>query len=252
MPVLGLVLSLFPGLDLLGRAFEAAGWCVVRGPDVLWAQDVREWTSVSGRFDGVIGGPPCQKFSKLAALVRSQGLTPRFGNLIPEFERVVSEATPSWWLMEEVTGAPLPCIKGYCAESTVLSPRDLGDPQSRDRRITVGVAAGMSMVDLTGRLPALSKSQDAPIPAVTGSGTLWERRPGRLSRPGPTGTRSWAVAESIARVQGYPGIDKELRGTSLWTAKGVCQAIGNGVPRVMGDALATAITEWWLNEEVEA
>ena len=32
-----LVLSLFPGIDLLGRGFEAEGFCVVRGPDLLHA-----------------------------------------------------------------------------------------------------------------------------------------------------------------------------------------------------------------------
>lgn len=31
-----LVLSLFPGLDLLGTAFTAAGFSVVRGPDPLY------------------------------------------------------------------------------------------------------------------------------------------------------------------------------------------------------------------------
>ena len=32
----GLVLSVFPGIDLLGRAFEEQEYCVVRGPDLLW------------------------------------------------------------------------------------------------------------------------------------------------------------------------------------------------------------------------
>jgi DNA (cytosine-5)-methyltransferase 1 len=38
---MGIVLSLFPGIDILGRGFEEEGWCVVRGPDLLWAGDVR-------------------------------------------------------------------------------------------------------------------------------------------------------------------------------------------------------------------
>lgn len=32
-----LVLSLFPGIGLLDMAFELEGFCIVRGPDVLWA-----------------------------------------------------------------------------------------------------------------------------------------------------------------------------------------------------------------------
>jgi DNA (cytosine-5)-methyltransferase 1 len=34
--VSGLVLSLFPGIGLFDMAFEAEGFCVVRGPDLLW------------------------------------------------------------------------------------------------------------------------------------------------------------------------------------------------------------------------
>jgi hypothetical protein len=36
-----LVLSLFPGIGLLDLAFEEEGFCVVRGPDLLWGGDVR-------------------------------------------------------------------------------------------------------------------------------------------------------------------------------------------------------------------
>lgn len=36
-----LVLSLFPGADLLGMAFEQEGFCVVQGPDVIFGRDVR-------------------------------------------------------------------------------------------------------------------------------------------------------------------------------------------------------------------
>lgn len=242
------ILALFPGLDLLGRAFEAAGWCVVRGPDVVWAQDVREFHPPAGRFDGVIGGPPCQCFSRLAPLVRATtGHEPRFGNLIPEYERCVAEAAPSWWLMEEVTGAPIPSVPGYTAESIILSPRDLGDPQSRERQITVGVREGLPAIGLTGRLPALAGSQEPPTPSVTGSGTKWETaRDGHRGRP--AGSWCWATAARSAETQGYPGLDAQLRETGLWTASGVCRALGNGVPRVMGAALATAISEWW--EEV--
>ncbi len=58
-----LVLSLFPGVDLLGRAFSAAGYTVVAGPDPIVGGDIRDFAGVIGRFDGVIGGPPCQGFS---------------------------------------------------------------------------------------------------------------------------------------------------------------------------------------------
>lgn len=53
-----LVLSLFPGGGLLDRAFEETGYCVVRGPDVIWGGDVRTFHPPAGCFDGVIGGDP--------------------------------------------------------------------------------------------------------------------------------------------------------------------------------------------------
>ena len=59
-----LVLSLFPGIGLLDRGFEEAGFCIVRGPDLIWGGDIKKFRAPPGRFQGVIGGPPCQKFSR--------------------------------------------------------------------------------------------------------------------------------------------------------------------------------------------
>ena len=46
-----LVLSLFPGIGLLDMAFEEEGFCVVRGPDLLWGGDVRSFRPPAGKFD---------------------------------------------------------------------------------------------------------------------------------------------------------------------------------------------------------
>ena len=54
-------------------AFEEEGFCVVRGPDLLWGGDIRRFHPPAGRFDGVIGGPPCQAFSRLRHLVEHNG-----------------------------------------------------------------------------------------------------------------------------------------------------------------------------------
>lgn len=145
-----LVLSLFPGIGLLDRAFEEEGFTVVRGPDVLWGGDIRTFHPPLGRFDGVIGGPPCQAFSTLANLVRAKGHEPRFGNLIPQFERVVDEAEPRWFLMENVPQAPTPCLdrNGYGLHDFVLcnshvgAEDGFGQEQERKRRFTFGVLHG--------------------------------------------------------------------------------------------------------------
>jgi site-specific DNA-cytosine methylase len=140
-----LVLSLFPGIGLLDMAFELEGFCVVRGPDVLWGGDIRRFHPPAGKFDGVIGGPPCQAFSSLARLVRANGHQPKFGNLIPEFERCVAEIEPAWFLMENVPAAPKPVIEGYGSKPFLLDNSRLagegvfGLEQKRVRRITFGM-----------------------------------------------------------------------------------------------------------------
>jgi len=94
-----LVLELFPGDGLFGRAFAELGACVVNAGDIMQGYDIREFRGIAGRFDGVIGGPPCQ-FASVAARGKS-----RHQNLIPEFERVVSECKPRWAVMENVVVA---------------------------------------------------------------------------------------------------------------------------------------------------
>lgn len=148
-----LVLSCFPGIGLLDIAFEREGFTVVRGPDVLWGGDIRRFHPPPGKFDGVIGGPPCQTFSPLANLVRAKGYEPRFGNLIPEFERCVREAAPAWFLMENVGAAPVPVVTGYAVvhfmldNCTLDSGEGFGEEQERKRRFSFGVC-GDSPCDL--------------------------------------------------------------------------------------------------------
>jgi DNA (cytosine-5)-methyltransferase 1 len=226
-----LVLSVFPGLDMLGRAFDAEGYCVVRGPDVIMGQDIRGWHTPSGVFEGVIGGPPCQCFSKTRNMIAGE---PRFGDLIPEFCRVVSEAQPRWWLMENITEAPIPLVTGYETESFILSPRDLGDQQSRRRRFTLGYYAGLRypLPELWKRLPLVALEHIDREPTVT-SGKGGGRRDGTPYRD----------LKRIAEIQGYPEL-AELRHSGDWTVAGLRRAIAQGVPRVMGEALARAIREW--------
>ncbi len=138
----GLVLSVFPGIDLLGRAFEEEGFCVVRGPDLLWGGDIRGFHPPAGVFDGVIGGPPCQAFSALRHLIRHNGHEPRFGNLIPEYERVVAQAKPRWFLMENVPDAPIPHVEGYQTWAIIVRDKWVGGVQPRPRRFSFGTPDG--------------------------------------------------------------------------------------------------------------
>lgn len=163
-----LVLSLFPGIGLLDMAFEEEGFCVVRGPDVLWGGDVRRFHPPAGRFEGLIGEPPCQSYSSLASLVKAKGNKPRFGDLIPEYARVVRQARPRWFVMENVPRAPLPYVEGYelgdfLLDNSWLPAADgLGQEQRRNRRFVFGRNDGGSTdllrhIQLTGlRLPTIT------------------------------------------------------------------------------------------------
>ena len=143
-----LVLSIFPGIGMLDRGFEEVGFCVVRGPDVIWGGDIRTFHPPAGRFDGVIGGDPCQSHSSLANLVRAKGLEPSFPDMTPEFQRVVEEARPAWFLRENVPKAPDVKPAGYDVRSFMLDNSTLdsgdgwGNEQMRKRRWWFGVRDG--------------------------------------------------------------------------------------------------------------
>lgn len=241
-----LVLSLFPGIGLLDMAFEEAGFCVVRGPDLLWGGNVRRFHPPAGRFEGVIGGPPCQAFSRLAHMVRQNGLSPKFGNLIPEFERVIAEAAPAWFLMEEVQDAPVPKADGYGVHSFLLNNRHCWDgdgaaTQHRVRRWSFGhrggrrslhiEAAPLENVDFE---YAATGGSARPI-ALGGSSKPKAFRDGKSRMP--WNAKSNSAVRELARKQDLPD-DFDLPPFTV-TAK--CQALGNGVPLPMGRAVAAAV-----------
>lgn len=235
-----LVLSIFPGIDLLGRAFEECGFCVVRGPDVLWGGDIRSFHPPAGVFGGVIGGPPCQCFSRLRHLVEHRGYRPRFGNLIPEFERVCEAARPAWWLMENVVESPLPVVEGYAAWSCRLNNRQLGEKQNRLRQWTFGVPGPryhVLEID-TVALETREWERCAVAYQVNNDGDVKIADPKRRMRH--YGYRGTPTFREACRKQGLPeGFD--LPGM---TVKGKLQAVVNGVPMAMGRAMARAVLEY--------
>lgn len=223
MPNSPLVLSLFPGIGLLDMAFEEEGFCVVRGPDLLWGGDIRRFHPPAGRFDGVIGGPPCQLFSILAKMNPHAG---KHGNLIPEYERCVSEAGPDWFIMENVPDAPLPNVPGYVVRDVLIRDVWVGGETSRKRRFSFGTRDGRA---LPVQVLALHRTNPEPTVLAGHGPALGQRVRGIVGR---------APAE-MARLQGLPdGFD--LPG---FTTHGKKSAIGNGVPLPMGRAIARAVRD---------
>lgn len=229
----GLVLSLFPGIGLLDMAFEEAGFCVVRGPDVLWGGDIRRFHPPAGRFDGVIGGPPCQAFSRFSRLFKSRGMKPTFGNLIPEFERCVRVTECAWFVMEEVPDAPVPVVDGYGVHSFLLNNRQLGEAQNRQRRWSFGCRGErrVLMIDTV-----VFESPHFEY-AATGGCRITPVRCNGNGVPKRGHSDSTRMVEDLVRLQGLPD-DFDL---PPFTVSAKCQAIGNGVPLPMGRAIATAV-----------
>lgn len=264
-----LVLSLFPGIGLLDRAFEEEDFAVVRGPDVIWGGDIRSFHPPADRFDGIIGGPPCQSFSTLINLVRSRGYEPRFGNLIPEYERCIAEAEPDWFLMENVAAAPTPVVPGYETHSFMLDNAWLGEEQERKRRFTFG-RRGRPAEDLSRyiEVTALMLPRAAVVtqcmvnnhpaakrrvPAVTGPGGGTSRGHDWPKQRMPTVTSVHAgqwrpksgqlVRYSFPTACALQGLPEDFLSHAPFTSDGKLKAVANGVPLPMGRAVARAIRE---------
>ena len=235
-----LVLSIFPGIGLLDMAFELEGYCVVRGPDVLWGGDVRVFHPPAGVFAGVIGGPPCQMFSSLAAVVRHNGHQPRFGNLIPEFERCIAEAQPAWFVMENVPGAPVPAVDGYIVCSQIVNNRwfvgeaEIGAEQQRKRRISFGTRDGRALVWDVAALEAPLECGRRPPPAVKADNRRTRDRP-KLRGNGKPNIYS---LENACELQGLP---RDFTAAMPFRKEAKLQAVANGVPIPMGRAIARAV-----------
>lgn len=227
-----LVLSLFPGIGLLDMAFEEEGFCIVRGPDLLWGGDIKRFHPPAGKFDGVIGGPPCQAFSVLRHLVWRNGNQPRHGNLIPDFERCIGEAQPAWFLMENVKDAPTPHVQAYRVQSILLNNRWVGGEQMRLRRFSFGtnIAVGKFSVELV----ALERFEKTV--AVTGDARIAPSG-ARVRHIRPNDGKVMPLSEMLRR-QGAP---LTLLEHTAFTAIAKRKMVGNGVPLPMGRAIAKAV-----------
>lgn len=206
-----LVLSLFPGIDLLGRAFHASGFCVVAGPDLILDQRVEDFSAPPGRFDGIIGGPPCVNYSD-ANRYRD---TAEGDRLVSEFLRVVDEARPTWWLMENVRNVPHVRLRGYAVQRLDCSDWEFGGSTGRLRHIQFGHREGHII------RPARTSSERpvTPVPTLT--------------------TAPAGAADRYSRRCAKMGIAPLALG--CFTPAARRRVIGNGVPWGMGCALARAV-----------
>ncbi len=206
-----LVLSLFPGADLLGRGFQRNGFVVVRGPDTLLDDPIEDWNCRAvGKFQGVIAGPPCQEYSDA-----NRHKNPAEGDrLMLECLRCIWECQPEWFLIENVRNVPDVALDGYHVQRLDVTDCECGGFQKRLRHIQFGSKLGQIIrpVRTNGVRPVTRK-------VVVGQPRSPHDRPSRR-----------------AAAQGFP-----LRLRKL-TKRARSQVIGNAVPMAIAESLARAVT----------
>ena len=212
-PAVQLVLSLFPGAGLLDEGFRLAGFCVVRGTDTLLGAHIEHFHAAASRFDGVIGGPPCQDFSR----ARRRPPTGHGLRMLREFARVVTEAQPAWWLMENVPNVPTIHIPGHVTQRFNLYASEFRLDHKRNRSFQFGY-------------------KDCPISVQRGSQSH-PTKPTPLATDGERGRRKnladFCAAMGLPRDFDLPGLSRAAK----------FRAIGNGVPLPMAYAVACAVRD---------
>jgi DNA (cytosine-5)-methyltransferase 1 len=228
-----LVLSVFPGIGLLDMAFEQEGFCVVRGPDLLWGGEMKLFNPPSGKFSGIIGGPPCQGHSRWAGVNRKIG-NEIAEDLIPEYKRCVIRANPDWWLLENVPGVPDVEIFGYVTTRRELDMRWLGEPQSRLHSFQFGSREGFELH------PEVAVFEHLDLePACLAS----EGRRGQISNTKRNGQQHsvYRRRRDFGKFCALQGLPENFLGESPFTQTDKYRVVGNGVPLPMGRAIARAV-----------
>jgi DNA (cytosine-5)-methyltransferase 1 len=228
-----LVLSLFPGIGLLDMAFEQEGFCVVRGPDLLWGGNVRSFNVPRCIFFGVIGGPPCQSHVRYAALNKSLGNNVA-ECLLSEYARICREAQPTWFLMENSPLVPSIEVSGYSVQKLVLNAALFGLEQNRKRMFQFGHAKGHKIKpDVNASTPEIQEK--ACLASEGASGVIYNKRVNGAQKSFYRPRRSWS---RFLELQGLPA---DYLQHAPFTEEGKYRAVGNGVPLPMGRAIAHAI-----------
>lgn len=198
----------------MDSGFEQSGFCVVRAPEKILGGDIRNFSAVPGVFRGVIGGSPCQDFSRARR-------TPPTGEgleLLGHYCRIVIESDCDWFLLENVPSVPDVLIDGYHVQRFELSPNQLGHEQSRLRHFQFGSKKGLI-------LNILRREYNGPKAAC-----LTATEGSKKDRRG---------FSEFCRLQGLP-VDFDLPELNKVARY---RAVGNGVHAAVSQEVARAIRE---------
>lgn len=160
------VLSLFSGCGGLDLGFEQAGFEIpfanefdptiyetykINHPKTTLIEgDIRNINADSfpEKFDGIIGGPPCQSWSEAGSL---RGIDDERGKLFFDYIRILNNIKPKFFLAENVSGMLAGRHKeavnnilnlfkeaGYAVTLTLVNAKDYGVAEERKRVFYVG------------------------------------------------------------------------------------------------------------------
>jgi DNA (cytosine-5)-methyltransferase 1 len=181
----------------------------------LWGRDVRDFQPASHIFSGVIGGSPCQDFSK----ARRCAPTGLGVELLNEFARCVTQAQPDWFLLENVPAVPDCDVPGYRVQRFNLNARECGVPQNRLRCFQFGNRTGKPLViDRGEKIGAASHC------CLATEGKRGDRRD----------FADFCELQGLPRNFNLPGLSQAMK----------YKLVGNGVPVPMARVVATAIRAW--------
>jgi len=185
---------------------------IVRGPDTLFGQSIEDFHPPRGSVMGIIGGPPCQDFSR----ARRRPPTGHGRLMIKQFARCIVSGQPRWWLMENVPGVPTLILPGYETQRLNVFAWEFGLAQRRNRSFQFGSKDGVKLV-------------------------INRRTQSHFSRlhPAVMAHDERVNFADLCELQGLPRNFK-LPGLSL-TAK--IRAVGNGVPVPVARGIAEAIRD---------
>ncbi|MCP4695300.1 MAG: DNA cytosine methyltransferase [Gammaproteobacteria bacterium] len=194
----------------------------------MLGQDVRDWPlPPAGKFDGVIGGPPCQEFSNVRHI---GGGAARHPDMIGFFWRVVEQVKPRWAVMENLTKTVRHPEIPDDAAALFLRDWDCGGKTNRRRAFYVW--PGMLFM-------SPGKREGNPEYSVlAGSHKTGLQRQQRSMHAGLS-------ALDAGRLQCRPEIaDTMLRESNkgrIFPQRFIVHCLGNGVPRFMGEFVARKI-----------
>lgn len=214
---------------------------VVRGPDSLWGGDVRTFHPPRSRFDGVIGGPPCQFASSAGEIIGSEAV-----DLIPEFVRVVEAvrpedpAQPFFTVMENVA----------LARESKAIPRSWWPVKVRDW--DVGGETSRIRFFWTHPFMVLDPVRRPGEPEHSVMASTWKRgRSGSKYLDDKGFLAGDLPVTEYARLQGAPEVGAALEVFGAGRRFAV-HVLGNGVPLPMGRYVAGEAVRWWHQQQAVA